>query len=65
MFVIASLDSNYVFVINKGDGTNPGSLSIITTSNDQVANTPVQAFRSPISTPICFVCTSLIPAATR
>jgi len=39
VFVIASLDSNYVFVVNKGDGTNPGSLSIITTINDQVAQT--------------------------
>ena len=38
-FLIPSLDSNYVFVINKGDGTNPGSLSIITTINDQVAQT--------------------------
>lgn len=37
VFVIPSLDSNYVFVVNKGDGTNPGSLSIITTANDQVA----------------------------
>ena len=37
VFVIPSLDSNYVFVVNKGDGTNPGSLSIITTINDQVA----------------------------
>ncbi len=39
VFVLASLDSNYVFVVNKGDGTNPGSLSIITTINDQVAQT--------------------------
>jgi YVTN family beta-propeller protein len=39
VFVIPSLDSNYVFVVNKGDGTNPGSLSIITTINDQVAQT--------------------------
>ena len=39
VFVIPSLDSNYVFVVNKGDGTNPGSLSIITTLNDQVAQT--------------------------
>jgi YVTN family beta-propeller protein len=39
VFLIASLDSNYVFVVNKGDGTNPGSLSIITTTTDQVAQT--------------------------
>ena len=36
VFVIPSLDGGYVFVVNKGDGVNPGSLSIITTSNDQV-----------------------------
>jgi len=39
VFVIPSLDANYVFVVNKGDGTSPGSLSIITTINDQVAQT--------------------------
>ena len=37
VFVVATADSGYVFVVNKGDGTNPGSLSIITTSNDVVA----------------------------
>jgi len=37
VFLIPSSDSLYVFVVNKGDGTNPGSLSIITTTNDQVA----------------------------
>ncbi len=36
VFVIPSLDGGYVFVVNKGDGTNPGSLSIIATVNDQV-----------------------------
>ena len=36
VFVISSLDGGYIFVVNKGDGVNPGSLSIITTSNDQV-----------------------------
>ena len=39
VFLIPSLDSNYVFVVNKGDGINPGSLSIITTTTDQVAQT--------------------------
>jgi YVTN family beta-propeller protein len=38
-FVLASTDSSYVFVVNKGDGVNPGTLSIITTSNDQGAAT--------------------------
>jgi YVTN family beta-propeller protein len=36
-YVVPSADSSYVFVVNKGDGTNPGSLSIITTSNNAVA----------------------------
>ena len=36
VFVVTSTDSNYVFVVNRGDGTNPGSLSIITSSNDAV-----------------------------
>lgn len=38
-FVLASPDSTYVFVVNKGDGVNAGALSIITTSNDLVAGT--------------------------
>jgi YVTN family beta-propeller protein len=37
VFVIPSLDGTFVFVINKGDGINPGIMNIITTSNDQVA----------------------------
>ncbi len=37
VFVIPSLDGSFVFVVNKGDGTNPGSLNIIETIDDQVA----------------------------
>ena len=36
VFVISSLDGSYIFVVNKGDGTNPGSLSIIATADDHV-----------------------------
>ncbi len=68
VFVIASLDSNYVFVVNKGDGINPGSLSIITTTTDQVAQTiplgsrpNLRLYRSPFG----FACTSSTRAATR
>ena len=38
-FVLASSDSSYVFVINAGDGTNPGSLTLITPFNDTVVGT--------------------------
>ena len=35
-FVIPSLDGAFMFVVNKGDGVNPGSLNIIIPSTDQV-----------------------------
>jgi len=37
VFLVPTLDSAYVFVVTKGDGVNPGSLSIIATANDSVA----------------------------
>jgi YVTN family beta-propeller protein len=37
VFVLPSLDGSFVFVVNKGDGVNPGSLNIIETIDDQVA----------------------------
>ncbi|MFZ0706891.1 MAG: hypothetical protein WAM71_14890 [Candidatus Korobacteraceae bacterium] len=36
VFVIPSIDGTFMFVVNKGDGVNPGSLNMIITSTDQV-----------------------------
>ncbi len=37
VYVVPSLDSGAVYVVNKGDGVNPGSLTIIFTATDTVA----------------------------
>ena len=36
-FLVSSADGAYIFVVNKGDGVNPGSLNIISTSNFSMA----------------------------
>jgi len=37
----ASADGSYIFVVNQGDGVNPGTLNIIATSSFAVASVPL------------------------
>lgn len=39
VFAVPAPNSSYMFIINKGDGSSPGTLSLIASSNNQVAAT--------------------------
>jgi len=41
VFLAASADGAYVFVVTEGDGINPGALDIISTSSNQLASVPL------------------------